>query len=97
MTKDFVSAKSTENQNVVNDLTKFLLKKDFLFSRFSNFNDQPETFATWKASVNEITEELHVTLFVYLKFVVPLENFHSYGDVAIAGEGLQILTYARHS
>ena len=63
MTKDFVSAKSTENQNVVNDLTRFLLKKDFLFSRFSNFNDQPETFATWKASVNEITEELHVTPF----------------------------------
>ena len=24
-------------------------------------------------------------------------NFHSYGDVTIAGEGLQILTYARHS
>ena len=23
--------------------------------------------------------------------------FHSYGDVTIAGEGLQILTYARHS
>ena len=23
--------------------------------------------------------------------------FHSYGDVSIAGEGLQILTYARHS
>ena len=23
--------------------------------------------------------------------------FHSYGDVFIAGEGLQILTYARHS
>ena len=24
-------------------------------------------------------------------------SFHSYGDVTIAGEGLQILTYARHS
>ena len=23
-------------------------------------------------------------------------DFHSYGDVTIAGEGLQILTYARH-
>ena len=23
-------------------------------------------------------------------------NFHSFGDVIIAGEGLQILTYARH-
>ena len=25
------------------------------------------------------------------------EFFHSYGDVTITGEGLQILTYARHS
>ena len=36
-------------------------------------------------------------LFVCLEFIVPLENFHSYGDATIAGEGLQILTYARHS
>ena len=33
-------------------------------------------------------------LFVCLEFFVLLENF---GDVTIAGEGLQILTYARHS
>ena len=26
-----------------------------------------------------------------------LRIFHSYGDVTIPGEGLQILTYARHS
>ena len=37
----------------------------------------------------------NVCLFV-LEFIVPLENFYSYGDV-IAGEGLQTLTYARHS
>ena len=30
-------------------------------------------------------------------FIVQLENFHSYGDDTITGEGLQILTYARHS
>ena len=36
-------------------------------------------------------------LFVYLGFSVPLENFHSFGDVNITGEGLQILTYARRS
>ena len=30
------------------------------------------------------------------EFFVPLENFHSFGDVIVAGEGLQILTYARH-
>ena len=36
-------------------------------------------------------------LFVYLEFIVPLKIFHSYGNVTIAGEGLQILTYARHT
>ena len=32
-----------------------------------------------------------------LGFFVPLENFHSFGDVTIAGERLQIMTYARNS
>ena len=34
----------------------------------------------------------------FVGFIVPLEFliFHSYGDVTITGEGLQILTYARH-
>ena len=36
-------------------------------------------------------------LFVLGGFHVPLESFHSYGDVNITSEGLQILTYARHS
>ena len=36
-------------------------------------------------------------LIVCLWFFVPLENFFSYGDVAIAGEGLHILTCVRHS
>ena len=36
-------------------------------------------------------------MFVCLEFIVQLEIFHSDGEVSIAGEGLQILTYARHS
>ena len=36
-------------------------------------------------------------MYVYwFVFYVPLENFQSYGDVTITGEGLQILTHARH-
>ena len=38
---------------------------------------------------------------VFVYFVWSLSShsiiYHSYGDVAIAGEGLQMLTYARHS
>ena len=33
---------------------------------------------------------------VCFEFFVPLENFHSFGEVTIAVEGLQILTFARH-
>ena len=33
--------------------------------------------------------------YVYLRFHIPL--FHSYGDIAIIDEGLQILTYTWHS
>ena len=35
--------------------------------------------------------------FVCLEFIVPLENFHSYREVTITSEGLQMLTYPRHS
>ena len=39
-----------------------------------------------------------ICLFVCMGLIVQLERiFHSYGDVTITGEGLQILTYARHS
>ena len=40
---------------------------------------------------------LFVCLFVYLGLSSHLRIFHSYGDVTIAGEGLQISTFARHS
>lgn len=35
-------AKQTGGDNVVRDLTKFLLKKELLFSRFTKFTDRPE-------------------------------------------------------
>ena len=40
---------------------------------------------------------LTLYFFVCFGFCVPLDIFHSYGDVTIADEGLQILTYTRHS
>ena len=41
---------------------------------------------------------LFVCLFVcFGGFIVPLRNFLLYGNATIAGEGLQILTYARLS
>ena len=49
------------NSSVFADLTKFLLKKDLLLSRFTNFNDQPESYAVWKASFTSIVRELTVS------------------------------------
>ena len=43
------------------------------------------------------SQGLFVCLFVCLEFFVHSKHFHSFGDVNIAREGLQILTYARHS
>ena len=39
----------------------------------------------------------HFSVCLLAWFFVLLENFHSYGDVTIADEELQIMTYARHS
>ena len=43
------------------EITKFLLRKDLLFSRLTNYDDRPETYYAWKASFKCITEELSVT------------------------------------
>ena len=42
-------------------------------------------------------QEFIVCLCVCLGVYVPLDIFHSYGDVTITSEGLHILTYTRHS
>lgn len=64
------NVKTFESPTVVSDLTRFLLKKDLLFSRFSHFNDKPETFTTWKTSFKGITEELQVTPFEEMDLLV---------------------------
>lgn len=62
--------KTPESPTVVSDLTRFLLKKDLLFSRFLHFNDKPETFNTWKTSFKSITEEIQVTPFEEMDLLV---------------------------
>ena len=44
-----------------------------------------------------IFQFMFVCLFVCLGGFDPLESFHSYRDVTVADEGLQMLTCARHS
>ncbi|XP_056016958.1 uncharacterized protein LOC130053620 [Ostrea edulis] len=58
------------HSGVATDLTQFLLKKDLLLSRFSSFNDRPETYETWKATFKNITKELNVTPFEEMDLLV---------------------------
>jgi predicted adenine nucleotide alpha hydrolase (AANH) superfamily ATPase len=35
----------------MSDMTKFLLRKDLLFSRLTTFNDKAESYHAWKSSL----------------------------------------------
>ena len=47
--------------NPTSEITRFLLRKDLLFSRLTNFNDQAESFHTWKSSFKNVIDELQVS------------------------------------
>ncbi|XP_071161241.1 uncharacterized protein [Mytilus edulis] len=47
--------------NPTSEITRFLLRKDLLFSRLTSFNDRAESFHTWKASFKNVTDELQVS------------------------------------
>lgn len=51
------------SDHVVENLTQFLLKKDLLMSRFSSFNDKPDSYHTWTASFTNIVQELNISAF----------------------------------
>lgn len=65
-----VQQEVNSSQVVTNELTRFLLKKDLLFTRLSSFNDRPESYAVWKASFQSIMSELNVTAFEELDLLV---------------------------
>lgn len=73
----------TDNNNNVNanELTRFLMKKDLLLSRFTVFNDQPESFPVWKSSFVNISRDLGVNpreeLDLLLKWLGPDSNKHA--------------------
>ena len=47
--------------NPMSEITRFFLRKDLLFSRLTSFNDQAESFHTWKASFKNVIDELQVS------------------------------------
>ncbi|VDI39508.1 Hypothetical predicted protein [Mytilus galloprovincialis] len=43
------------------DLTKYIMKKDIMLSRMSQFDDKPEKYCSWKRSFKNIMKELDAT------------------------------------
>jgi hypothetical protein len=56
--------------NAMSDITRFMNRKDFLLSRFVNFDDKPESYESWKASFQSVTRELGVTPFEEMDLLV---------------------------
>jgi hypothetical protein len=63
------------------DFSRFLLKKELLLSRFIKYDEQPESYAVWKASFKNITAELKVTpdeeFDLLLKWLGPESSKHA--------------------
>lgn len=50
----------TDQEAQVTDVTRFLLRKDLLFSRLTNFNDRPESYSAWKHTFTCVVDELQI-------------------------------------
>ncbi|XP_052688921.1 uncharacterized protein LOC128167316 [Crassostrea angulata] len=60
----------TDNTSTMADFSKFLLRKDFLLTRFTNFDDRPENFNSWSSSFRSVILELGVTEFEEMDLLV---------------------------
>ncbi|XP_060565904.1 uncharacterized protein LOC132724935 [Ruditapes philippinarum] len=47
--------------NVTFELSRFLLRKDLMFSRLTKYDDKPENYAVWKATFQSVVQELGVS------------------------------------
>ncbi|XP_062603438.1 uncharacterized protein LOC134265202 [Saccostrea cucullata] len=63
-------APQMSNTSAITDFSKFLLRKDFLLTRFTNFDDRPESFNSWTSSFRSLTTELGVTPFEEMDLLV---------------------------
>lgn len=50
-----------DTQLMLSDMTLFLMRKQLLPERFSNFDDTPESYTAWKSSFKNIIGELKVS------------------------------------
>lgn len=60
MAPAFVPKQDSSNGHI-NEVSKFLAKKDLLWCRLTKFDDRPEYFTGWKTSFKNIVSELNLT------------------------------------
>ena len=60
---------------MANELTRFLLRKDLLLQRLTNFNDQADNYPLWKSSFVHVVRDLDVRgpeeLYLLIKYLGP--------------------------
>ncbi|XP_071122109.1 uncharacterized protein [Mytilus edulis] len=70
-----------QQNNPTLEITRFLLRKDLLFSRLTSFNDHAESFHTWKASFKNVIDELQVSdseqIDLLIKWLGPESSKHA--------------------
>ena len=65
-----VDTNSRNNYGAANQFGQFLLKKEILLSRFTKFNDKPESYLIWKHTFENIVHDLQVTPLAELDLIL---------------------------
>ena len=60
----------SDNKDVITDISRYRLRKEFLLNRFVTFDDKPETFPAWKTSFSSVIKELRATPFEEMDLLV---------------------------
>ncbi|XP_055999043.1 uncharacterized protein LOC130047684 [Ostrea edulis] len=57
-------------ENSMESVSRFLLRKKVLLSRFKKFNDEPEAYNAWKLNFTSIVSDLQISAFEELQLLV---------------------------
>lgn len=75
------SPRVTDQEAQVTDVTRFLLRKDLLFSRLTNSNDRPESYSAWKHTFACVVDELQIMdseqIDLLIKYLGPESKKHA--------------------
>ncbi|XP_053387241.1 uncharacterized protein LOC123539924 [Mercenaria mercenaria] len=58
--KFFDSNTCPVQSSTVEDFTNYILKKELIFSRITNFNDNPANYQVWKTSFQQVTSDMNI-------------------------------------